>query len=74
MQGGAAGEGPQLSLHQSIVKEEAGEPDTALLDKINNQIVRGETGRLFSVVFLRGKQHKVTPGESHDQSSLADAV
>ncbi len=32
-------------------------------DKINKQIVNEDTGRLFSVVFLRGSQHKVTSGD-----------
>ena len=32
-------------------------------DKINKQIVSEDTGRLFSVVFLRGSQHKVTSGD-----------
>ena len=33
-----------------------------LLSMINKQIREDGTGRLFSVVFLRGKQHKVTSG------------
>ena len=35
----------------------------SIIAKINEQMKKDETGRLFSVVYLRGKQHKVTPGE-----------
>ena len=59
----AQGSPPQLSPHQSIVDEIWGERDAGLLEKINGQIVRAEAGRLFSVVFIRGKQHKVTSGQ-----------
>jgi hypothetical protein len=58
---------PRLALNQSIVGEDWGERSAALLDKINAEIESGETGRLFTVVFLRGKQHKITSGQNYSQ-------
>jgi hypothetical protein len=59
---------PRLAPNQSIVGEDWGERSAALLDKINAEIESGETGRLFTVVFLRGKQHKITSGQKHSHS------
>jgi hypothetical protein len=43
--------------------EEGGERDSAIIQNINRQIEGEATGRLFSIVFIRGKQHKVTTGK-----------
>merc|ERR1719309_1327925 len=50
--------GAQLSPHQSVVEEEHG--TKPLIANINRQIEDNSTGRLFSIVFIRGKQHKIT--------------
>ena len=58
---GGAAVREQLAPHQTIIEDD-NKRDTALLHNINQQIVGQNTGRLFTVVFLRGKQHKVTSG------------
>lgn len=35
-----------------------------VISKVNNLVQRGEEGRLFAVVQLCGKQHKVTAGDT----------
>ena len=49
---------------QVVITENDGKK--TVLSDINKQIREDGTGRLFSVIYLRGKQHKVTPGMKHN--------
>ena len=54
-----------LAPGQVVITENDGKK--TLLSDINKQIREDGTGRLFSVIYLRGKQHKVTPGMKQKQ-------
>ena len=50
----------KLAHGQSIVTKDNGSSE--IISNVNKQIKEADAGRLFSVVHIRGKQHKVTAG------------
>jgi len=58
---GAQPGGRQVGEGQALLEEEE-ELVAETVDKINNSLLQ-EPGRLFAVVYVRGHQYKVTPGD-----------